>query len=447
MAEYAARWDEFEDGIKATEEKDIDPAKDEIEILPILTRYTGFTNSMSKYMDWRDKALSNALPILKNESTSITGSAQKDKWSEYFEKQGQEALKMILGFVPDDDKTPKLRLFAEAMATQESAFFAKLSSIPLAWFQGQIQEYTYQFYTEMNSLEDKWKNLQNMDKAMDSKVKDTSANILRLFKDIVSELVEQERAGEQALINTIKASKLTPGLPLSMKAVLTAVQLILSKAQSFQKSIDDMVNIYMDAYKREETVVILFAQTRNAVREFLQKTNLDSASDEFEETCKNSLDMAKQCKTKGQQEDAVRFVENGIKLIKDFYEDFKKQYEEFVDDNRGIFVGPVGDKAIEEILEKRDMEYSWQEISRFNIQQKLKDIHTDAVRSWHVDINGLTDEQKKEIEDFWRVELEKLGRGLQTIADGSTWDRTKQIFTRNREQLEDKISNSKGGLQ
>ena len=185
MAQYAERWEEFEKGIESAQQKDIDPNKDEIEILPVLTRYTGFKNSMSKYMDWRDKALNSALPILKNESTSITGAAQKDKWDDHFAKQGQEALKMILSFVPDDDKTPELRLFAEAMATQESAFFSKLISAPLAWFQGQVQEYTYQFYREMNSLEGKWKKLVYDDKSIDAQVQNISKEILALFDKTV----------------------------------------------------------------------------------------------------------------------------------------------------------------------------------------------------------------------------------------------------------------------
>jgi len=446
MVEYNARWDEFEDKIKATEEMERN-TKDEVETLIILTRYPMFTDSMKKYMDWRDKALNNALPILKIESTSITGSAQKDKWDDYFEKIGQEAHQMILGFVPDDDKTPLLRLFVEGTATLESIFFAKLKSVPLAWFQGQVQVYTYEFYTEMNSLEEKWKKLLSADQLGDSKVKDTSAKVLQIFKDTVNELVTQERAGETALLKSISAAKRTPGIPLEVNAALTAVQVMLMKAQQLQKSIDDLVRIYMDAYKSEETVVILFDQTRSGVHEFLNKTNFDTASDEFEETCKNSIDIAKQCKTKGQTEDAVKFVEKAIPLVKNLFDEFKTQYEEFVNDNRGIFVGPIGDKEIEDLLERRDMDYAWRDISAFNIQQKLKDVHNDTVRAWHVDINGLIDEQKKEIEDFWRVELERLGRGLRLVAEGSTWNRTKQIFTTNRKQLESRISSSKGGLQ
>jgi len=37
------------------------------------------SESLEDYVDWRDKVLNNAFPILKNEYSSITGSAQKDK--------------------------------------------------------------------------------------------------------------------------------------------------------------------------------------------------------------------------------------------------------------------------------------------------------------------------------------------------------------------------------
>lgn len=446
MAEYNARWDEFEDKIKATEVMERN-TKDEVETLIILTRYPMFTDSMKKYMDWRDKALNNALPILTIESTSITGAAQKDKWDDYFEKIGQEAHQMILGFVPDDDKTPLLRLFVEGTATLESIFFSKLKSVPLAWFQGQVQVYTYEFYTEMNSLETKWKNLLGTDQYADSKVKDTTAKVLQIFKDIVEDLVMQQRAGETALLRTVKAAAVNPEMTGLANAARLAVQVMLTKAKELQKSIDDLVTIYMNAYKSEETVVILFDHTRNGVYEFLNKTNLDTASEEFEETCKNSINIAKQCKTKGQIQDAVKFVEKAIPLVKNLFDEFKTQYGEFVNDNQGIFVGPVGDRQIDDLLERRDMDYAWRDIISFNIQQKLKDIHNDTVRAWHIDINGLTDKQKKEIEDFWRVELGRLGRGLLLAAEGSAWDRVKQVFTTKRKQLESRVSSSKGGLQ
>ena len=444
MAEYTARWNEIEKSLKAVEEAE--KIGFNLTSLVKRTRYKQFKESLLKYTDWRDKALNSALPILKNESTSVTGSAQKDKWDNHFVKQGQEALKMILSFVPDDDYTPKLRLYAESLATQESAFFSKIGSTPLAWFQGKLQEYTYEFYKEMNSLESKWKDLGSKDKSVDAKVKKTSEQVNQIFKNVVEYLANKERHGEKLLLIAVENAKSAPGMPV-LASVSATIHEMLAKAVEFQKDLDGLVKDYTDAYKSQETIVILFTQIRNGVNRFLDKTNLDTASDEFEEISKNSIGVAKQCPTKGQQEDAVKFVEKGIKTVKDIYEDFKKQYEEFVKENKGIFVGPVGDKSIEEILEKKDIEYSWQQISRFNIQQKLKEIHKDTIKAWHVNIDGLTDEQKMELEDFWKIEVEKLGRGLTKVADSSAMNRMKQVLVEKWRLFETRIKNSKGGLQ
>jgi len=96
---------------------------------------------------------------------------------------------MIFGFVPDDENTPKLLLFAETISAQESAFFGKLSSAPLAW--NQVQEYTYQFYREMNNLESKWHTIENNDKSGDEKIKKISKEIRSLFEKIVKEVIDE----------------------------------------------------------------------------------------------------------------------------------------------------------------------------------------------------------------------------------------------------------------
>ena len=53
-----------------------------------------------------------------------------------------------------------------------------------------------------------------------------------------------------------------------------------------------------------------------------------------------------------------------------------------------------------------------------------------------MDINGLTEEQKEGFERFWSVELEKVGRGLAKIADGSIMNRMKQVFVAKWQMLE-----------
>ena len=129
----------------------------------------------------------------------------------------------------------------------------------------------------------------------------------------------------------------------------------------------------MEAYKDQQTIVILFEQTRGRVRTFLQKTNLDIATEEMKEVTEESLKSANQCKTKGQKDDAKEFIkEKAIPAVKEIFKDFENHYKEFIKKNLGIFVGPVGDKTIEEILEINEMKSQREEITRFNLQGRLE---------------------------------------------------------------------------
>ncbi len=57
---------------------------------------------------------------------------------------------------------------------QESAFFAKISTVSLAWFQGRIQEYAQEVHEEKEKLEEKWSELENSDKLIDAKIEETT---------------------------------------------------------------------------------------------------------------------------------------------------------------------------------------------------------------------------------------------------------------------------------
>lgn len=449
MAEYGARWEEFEKGIKEAEEKDYQQVKDQpTETLPITTRATGLSKTLSSYMDWRDRALKDALQILKEESTSITANSQRDKWSSHFSKAGQEASKTILDSVKDyDKKAPNLRKFAEDAANQELQFFANIGSAPLAFIQGKIQQYTFEFYKEMNSLEDKWKALGDQDRSVDDKVREASKQILTLFQDSVKEFINKERGLEEDTRVLVKKLKDAPSgtVPSSVKYPLQVVDWFLERLTALRKTTEDYTQRMQESYRYEDTIVVMFTQTREMVREFMEKTNLETAIKEYNDAYKESLDKAGQCPTSRQRDDAKTFVEKGIYEVKRFLDKFNEEYKEFVDTNRGIFVGPVNEKTLEELLEIQERKKTWVEMEQFNIQTKLRELHQHCITIFEVDMEGLTDEQKKEMKEFLKSEVERLGRGIIAASDDTVWDRLKQFFTLSQTALADKVTSSKGG--
>src|SRR5207245_827090 len=142
------------------------------------------------------------------------------------------------------------------------------------------------------------------------------------------------------------------------------------------------------------------------------KTNLESAVKEFNAANENSRSLADQCPTSRQKEDSRRLMEKAANLTSPFLEKFKKENTDFINEYRGIFVGPVSDTTLDELLEVRDWQKSWQEIESFNVQTKLKELYDDCVRAWQVDLDGMTDEQKQELKDFLETELKRASVGI-----------------------------------
>ena len=218
MAEYAERWTEFETSLKETEK--IEEFDFKLESLESLGRYNSFRDSLLEYMDWRDGALNDAIRILKEESSSITGDSQKKIWSEYFTDKGQKAHDKILNLVPKDNKTPKLRLFAEKVATQESVFFKNLSQASISWFQGKVQEYTRKFIEEKKKLEGKWISLGDRDNPIDAKIKEACNQVLAIFKDVVQKISRARktwRNTDSQWSSTTRASPRAGSICLSIK--------------------------------------------------------------------------------------------------------------------------------------------------------------------------------------------------------------------------------------
>jgi len=301
----------------------------------------------------------------------------------------------------------------------------------------------------MNSLEGKWKALGDQDRSVDDKVRETSKQILSLLQDTVNEFISKERGLEdnaRVLVKQVKDAP--PGtVPSAIKYPLQLVDWLLDRLAALRKSTEEYTQKIQESYRYEDTLVVMFTQTREMVREFMEKTNLEIATKEFNESCKNSLEMAGQCPTPGQRDDAKKFIEKGILEVERFLNKFKEEYSDFVNDNRGIFVGPVNEKTVEELLEVQERKQTWEELERFNIQSRLRDLHQRYITMFEVDLEGLSEEQRKEIKDFFKSEVERLGRGIVAASDDTIWDRLKSFFTIAQSTLSEKIRNSKGGKE
>jgi hypothetical protein len=453
MADYGARLDELQAEVLKPQEQDLRLVAEGAVQAQVLARYTGYMAGIVKYIDWRDRALNDAFPLLKEESSSTKGVSQQSRWIEHFAKRGDEAFRTLTDLIKDKDLekfAPNLKKFAEKVVEQESRFYALLREMPLGFLQGQLQEYTREFRDESKNLEDKWKSLGDQDRSIDQKAADTTQQVMRIMHETVQKVTENQRGIAEKLRNV----KIDPNKPITgstmnaLSLILQGgVQYLMTTVEPYRASMQSYTDAFLQQHKMEETIVIVFAQIREAVREFLRKTNLDSAVKEYNDMTRASLDKTAQCPTTRQREDAKKFADKAIEHVRPFMDKFKTEYERFIDQHRGIFVGAVSTKTIEDLLETSQRERSWADVERVNIQRQLQAVFDDSVKTWKIDVNGLSGDDQKALREVWEVELEKLGRGFVAAKDDRIQDQVKAMFKDKLSSLADRVKSSRGGLE
>lgn len=239
-----------------------------------------------------------------------------------------------------------------------------------------------------------------------------------------------------------------------MMIIKLAVNAQLALVEKYKKTNERYASELAQLSRSNNTTVVIITQIREAVREFLKNTNLNSAVHEFNETKNNSLQVAGQCPTPKQQEDGKKFISKAIPEVEKFMDSFKKEYEEFVSDNRGIFVGPVASNTLEQVIEVDGRKKAWDDVQRINIQTKLQEIYNDSRTIFESDlddIKGMIEVDGKELtyeealKNYWKEEIGRLSEGIVAASNDTAWDRIKKFYTREPLDLASVLQSSKGG--
>lgn len=449
MSTYAARWSEIDDQLEEVKRKALENQAAGWGKPVVEEKYEAVADGLNDYIQFRNQALAESLKLLKESSSSATAKSQRDKWSQFHRAKGQEAFKRISGLVKDEKEHLFFRTFVESLASQESGFFILLSQSPLAWWQGRTLEWRREFEDQEEFLLDKWEEYEDRDKSIDDKVDDVTKEILEIFQKALQQAVYDNKKAAEKLREIYKGVSMAdaasnPATPSNLELADQA----LDRLDHLVSDAETLAKRYRDAYKGEETIVVLFGKTRASVKEFLDKTNLEAAIDEFEAAKKKSLDLAGQCIPKGQQEDFKRFVELAAKEAEATLDAFEKAYNELINDFRGIFIGPVGDKTVENLVEKQLWDRFTGQVQRLNIQSELKKIYDDAREWWSIPLDGLDDPLRDDLQGKIKKELDRLSLATRRAYDWTHTDAAKFLFLYYpRQRLIDAMKKVKGYLE
>lgn len=403
MASYTNRWSEiekaFDDVYKAAMAK---KNPDDI----VLAQRLRIESTLHRYVEFRNKALDEFIKMLSGFSSSLTEKNQGERWKDEVSKRGQEAFKMISDL--DDNDESELNVFVLAVATQEADFFHKIASMEYGAFYGFLNECASTLYEERKNLGGKWSSTESSAKSLNERSEQAGKQMLEAFKEAAAELGKANRRAAEAVASTLLLYKKyqdaktgnEPGLPDVFEDSGNRVKSLTSTAE-------DVARLYEDAYKSKETTLVLFGNNRTAVREFLEKTNLEKAKKRGEEVQKDAASQASAMLTKGQRDDALVFINEANNAIKGPLENYEKGFNDFVTEYKGIFIGPVGNNTLDKLLRGEFWDNTEDGLKRLNFESELKRYYDEAEDMWNIPLDGLDDTLKSAFKEQFKNELRK----------------------------------------
>ena len=449
MALYNARIEEIRSALQVPQTADLAKAGEHgADQAKVLARYTGFANDLEKYAEWRDETIQESFAILKEESSSPSPDTYQSKWTEYYAKASAEASKKIMDALKDATTVaPELCVFAQTVSSQEAAFFAQCGRMTLARMSAQALLNSINFDVESDRLKDKWKSLGDSDRSVDEKVAATTKQIQDLFKETVEKVIAEQRGLAEKAANW----KPEPGKVITdwkgalVEIAKAGVQAVMQALEPYKKGTATYVDALMQMNQQEETIVILFTQIREDVRNFVKKTNYESATKDYNEAVSNAESLAGGCPTSGGQKDAKLVARAAADAVKPFMDELKHGYEDFMNESKEIFTGPVGDKTVEELLELSENLHSWEDIERFNLPGRLDAALQDFNNTWTVNVDGLSGDDKEALRQVWKAELDTLAKGIIEAKEDRVRDQIPVYLKDKKKALLEKIKGSKGG--
>ena len=388
---------------------------------------------LERYFSDRERTLDAGVKLLEN---PLPPKDHQERWKKHFGDFGSAQAKEIAELVKDSKliRTPFVSA-VKAVAGQESAFFAAVAGMPLPSCQGRILQWYGQFAREQKALRDDWKELKGDGGELSEEMREVMREIREAYDEAVKKAARVARDVGEALRRWVPvaekledaASAMEPG-PLS--SGLQAIGHGLQVFSNLRPSVETLESRFRALYKSEETVsVILLGGTRERVEEFLDDVNLEAAVDDFEASSRLCVEAAQKLAPPGQRDDAEDLVDAMMNEVNETLADFEDFFEDFVDEFREIFIGPVGDRTVRDLVGKELAVRESDSFQRLNVQSELRKIH-DGARDWFgVPLGGLHPDVRARLMEWMERDLERLAIATREASDFTQGERIRFVYT------------------
>jgi len=401
----------------------------------VLATYVRLQAGLATYAEWRERSFEDGLKWLTPES-SATSKAQQERWSTGFNQRGGEAFKMLVDQASRDGDP--IESTFEFLAMQESMAYAAVAGMPLAGFIGQVREYLRDLERFQKDLDDRWKELTGQNERIHGQIAALRVQVLELFKKSVSEArgwaPKIESAVGTALLVWEKEEDPSPD-PSLVPVVRTAFDTV----NMLQKSLDEVTRSALGLYANEQTIHTMFGNSRQQLKEYLEKVNRKAVDRAWVDACTATRDAAGKCPKDGQKADVLAFAEAMIDESEDIVKEFNERFEDFYEHFEGRFTGNVSDDTTEKLAEQEFFNQFWRDVESVNLPGEFRTAGDQIARCEDVSLDRLTEDQRRRFKAIVHERVEEIEEKIRAL-DSSFLERFKfQFIDVPRQQAIDRL--------
>jgi hypothetical protein len=387
---------------------------------------------LERYFSDRERALAAGVKLLES---PLPPKDHQDRWNRHFSEFGSKQAQEIADLVKDSKliKTPFVNAVS-ALASQESAFFAAVAKMPMAWSQGEILQWYGPFEREMKSLRDDRQEIKSDGGEISKDLVEVMEEIREIYAEAVANAAQKVRDAEELILRWLPVAEGTDdisskGEPGPIGASIQVLRRLLEGMKALRPSVESLMGRFDSLYRSHETVgVILFGKTRSQVEDFLDEVNLEGAVEEFEAASETCVRIAQGLGPPGQRDDAEDLVEAMIDEAHETLEQFEDLFDEFVDEFREVFIGPVGDRTVKDLVDKERSDRETGNFRRLNAQSELRKIYEKADDGLDLPLDSLPSDKREAIEKWLKRDLEALSLAVREASDLATSARFRMVM-------------------
>jgi hypothetical protein len=411
----------------------------------VMAREVRLRAVLEGYVDWRDKQLAEIAESLSSVNESMKEMDGDSNWKSQVREAGSVGFKMIADL--DDNEESILNVFVLGVATLEGDFWSKIASMPYGAVYGFLGESAAILREEHEKLGDKWAATEDGMESVNEKSERAGRQMREAFDNALDQAASANRRAAEAMKTAFLAWKKyndaksggEPGLPAVGEEMIGPLDLLVD-------SIESVAEKYENLYRTKETRLVLYGNHREAVREFLDKTNLELAQKRVAEARSSAMSIAGSMLTTGQCDDAKAFAASAGEALSKQMENYESAFNELVKQFQGIFIGPIGTTVLDALLHGKFWQDTEAGIQGLNLETALKTYYDEADDMWSIPVDGLDDELKDAFTEQFRKQLAKYDKAVGSAANA--YARALALMAKlSIDLLIDKVSRFKGWLE